>query len=179
MSREDDILEAAVKIFSEKGFSASTTSEIAKTAGVAEGTIFRYFKTKKDLLRKVMLKLIQVMADEFVTNRLGKLIRDNKDKDERELLKLIFRDRMDVITKHWDLIKIVFNEIQYHEDLRAAVVQSMASKGKELIGETYDEFVKRGIFKNYNSTLVLRSFVGMFGYLYDSKTIVSRDFSNG
>ena len=44
--KEEKILKSAIKIFSEKGFSASTTSEIAKDAGVAEGTIFRYFKTK-------------------------------------------------------------------------------------------------------------------------------------
>ncbi len=48
--KEQRILEAAIAVFSEKGFSAATTSEIAKNAGVAEGTIFRYFKTKKDIL---------------------------------------------------------------------------------------------------------------------------------
>lgn len=47
MNRKEAVLKAAVKIFSEKGYSAATTSEIAKEAGVAEGTIFRYFKTKK------------------------------------------------------------------------------------------------------------------------------------
>lgn len=41
------ILEAAVEMFAEKGYAATSTSEIAKKAGVAEGTIFRHYKTKK------------------------------------------------------------------------------------------------------------------------------------
>ncbi|MHB8066249.1 MAG: TetR/AcrR family transcriptional regulator, partial [Ruminiclostridium sp.] len=48
--KEKRILEAAIQISNEKGFSSATTSEIAKRAGVAEGTIFRYFKTKHDIL---------------------------------------------------------------------------------------------------------------------------------
>ena len=45
--KEQKILNAACLVFSQKGYSSATTSEIAKWAGVAEGTIFRYFKTKK------------------------------------------------------------------------------------------------------------------------------------
>src|SRR5690554_2141452 len=48
--KQSRIIQAAVEIFSEKGYAASSTSEIAQKAGVAEGTIFRHYKTKKDLL---------------------------------------------------------------------------------------------------------------------------------
>jgi len=44
------ILQSAIEIFSQKGFAATSTSEIAKRAGVAEGTIFKHYNTKKDLL---------------------------------------------------------------------------------------------------------------------------------
>ena len=42
--KEERILHSAIKIFSEKGFDGATTNEIAKDAGVAEGTIFKYYK---------------------------------------------------------------------------------------------------------------------------------------
>jgi len=44
------ILEAAVKVFAEKGFFQSTVSQIAREAGVADGTIYLYFKNKEDIL---------------------------------------------------------------------------------------------------------------------------------
>jgi AcrR family transcriptional regulator len=161
MSREQDILDAAIKIFSEKGFSAATTSEIAKEAGVAEGTIFRYFKTKKDILKSVMVKLVEVMSEELVIKQVGKLINENKDKEPAVLLKLLIKDRILMITKYKGLVKIVFTEIQYHEDLKKTFIQSFAFKAKEIINAFYSENVNKGIFKDYDPSLVLRSFVGM------------------
>lgn len=43
------ILEAALQLFCEKGVERTTTKEISKKAGIAEGTLFNYFKTKEDL----------------------------------------------------------------------------------------------------------------------------------
>jgi AcrR family transcriptional regulator len=50
MSRKETILEAATVLFARKGFSATPTSAIAREAGVAEGLVFHYFKTKKGVL---------------------------------------------------------------------------------------------------------------------------------
>ncbi len=44
------ILRAAEAIFAEKGFDCTTTLDIARRAGVAEGTLYEYFKNKEDLL---------------------------------------------------------------------------------------------------------------------------------
>jgi TetR/AcrR family fatty acid metabolism transcriptional regulator len=49
-SKYHRILEAAVKIFARQGFRQSTVSQIAKEAGVADGTIYLYFKNKDDIL---------------------------------------------------------------------------------------------------------------------------------
>src|SRR5258708_5450901 len=43
------ILSAALELFREKGLDGTTTKEISKKAGIAEGTLFNYFKTKEDL----------------------------------------------------------------------------------------------------------------------------------
>lgn len=44
------ILTAAIQVFAEQGFNQATISQIAKTAGVADGTIYLYFKNKDDIL---------------------------------------------------------------------------------------------------------------------------------
>jgi TetR/AcrR family fatty acid metabolism transcriptional regulator len=48
-ARRESILQAAIEIFSKKGFRSATISEIAERAGVAEGSIYQYFKSKEDL----------------------------------------------------------------------------------------------------------------------------------
>ncbi len=48
--KRDRILRAAVKVFARKGFYASRVNEIASAAGVADGTIYLYFKSKDEIL---------------------------------------------------------------------------------------------------------------------------------
>lgn len=50
MDKEKEILAAALKLFVEFGFHGTPTSKIAHEAGVANGTLFHYFKTKDDLI---------------------------------------------------------------------------------------------------------------------------------
>lgn len=50
----NDILEAALEVFSEKGYSGANTKNIAAAAGVATGSVYRYFKNKKIIFVEVI-----------------------------------------------------------------------------------------------------------------------------
>jgi AcrR family transcriptional regulator len=67
--KRNAILDAATRLFAERGLTAAPTSEISKHAGVAEGTLFTYFKTKDDLInalyREVKLELADAMMSDF------------------------------------------------------------------------------------------------------------------
>ncbi len=58
--RKKQIINASVKVFSKKGFHASTTTEIARTAGISEGTIYRYFKSKDELLKCIFDEIVPI-----------------------------------------------------------------------------------------------------------------------
>ncbi len=47
------IMEAALKLFTERGFQGTSTAQISKEAGVATGTLFNYFPTKEDLINSL------------------------------------------------------------------------------------------------------------------------------
>ncbi|GLC29625.1 TetR/AcrR family transcriptional regulator [Clostridium omnivorum] len=162
-NREEEILEAAIKIFSEKGFSAATTSEIAKEAGVAEGTIFRYFKTKKDILIKVMAKVVEILGEKLIIERLTKLLEENKEKSEREILITIVKDRLEMFEKYWDMIKIVATEMQFHKDLREVFIKSVVTKGKDIVENFINAGVSKGVFRKVDTAIALRSLIGMVG----------------
>ena len=67
--KRNAILEAATRLFAERGLTAAPTSEISKQAGVAEGTLFTYFETKDDLInalyREIKLELADAMMSGF------------------------------------------------------------------------------------------------------------------
>jgi TetR/AcrR family fatty acid metabolism transcriptional regulator len=65
--KRERILRAAVKVFARKGFYATRVSEIAKAAGVADGTIYLYFESKDDVLVSLfqdrIVKLIAALEE--------------------------------------------------------------------------------------------------------------------
>src|SRR5688572_17395977 len=64
--KRERILKAAIRVFARKGFYSTRVSEIAKAAGVADGTIYLYFKNKDDVLISIfqdrITKLLEVLG---------------------------------------------------------------------------------------------------------------------
>ena len=59
MNKKEAILHAAIDLFAERGFSATATSVIAKTAHVAEGLIFHYFQNKNGILAHILIDMLE------------------------------------------------------------------------------------------------------------------------
>jgi len=65
VTRKEAIIQAASRLFSEKGYKDTSVSEISAATGVAEGTIFYHFKTKEDLLLHILQGLKEEIVAEF------------------------------------------------------------------------------------------------------------------
>jgi len=67
--KRNAILDAATRLFAERGLAGAPTSEISRRADVAEGTLFTYFETKDDLInslyREIKLELADAMMSDF------------------------------------------------------------------------------------------------------------------
>ena len=170
--KKQRILEAAIDVFSEKGFSRATTSEIAKRAGVAEGTIFRYFKIKKDILRGIFIQMISLAGEPVIIEGVGKILLDTQIKDLREVLKSFIKDRLQLIESLYPMIKIIITEALYHEDIREAFFENVTSKGVEIFNIFHRQMVERGLIrKNVDALAMARSIMGNI-FLF----IVTRQF---
>ncbi len=73
-ARRAQILDAAARVFAEKGYPRATTKEIAARAEVSEGTIYNYFASKHDLLVGIMAQLAE---SEHLQERLAQAPKDN------------------------------------------------------------------------------------------------------
>jgi TetR/AcrR family fatty acid metabolism transcriptional regulator len=60
----DAILDASVRVFADKGFHSSRISDVAREAGVAEGTIYLYFKNKDDLLLSILSEKVGAFVED-------------------------------------------------------------------------------------------------------------------
>jgi AcrR family transcriptional regulator len=66
--KELQILNASLNLFVERGFHGTSTAEIAKSAGVATGTLFHYFKSKEELINRLYLYTKESMLNEISGN---------------------------------------------------------------------------------------------------------------
>ncbi|MGG0216698.1 TetR/AcrR family transcriptional regulator [Bacillus mycoides] len=141
--RQMRILEVAVDMFGEKGYASTSTSEIAKRAGVAEGTIFRYYKTKKDLLFAVVMPTLTKFAAPFFVQAFAKEIFKTEYESYEVLLRVIIQNRFEFAKKHFPMIKILIQEVPFQPELKSEIQQLIETEllvhFKKLIAKFQEE----------------------------------------
>src|SRR3990172_7610582 len=103
-SRRTLILEAAARLFAEKGFHRTTTRDIAEAADVSEGTLYNYFDNKYELLMGIITHLAS-------TQNLEVHYEEAISADAREFLRSVLRARREAIEKSGYMLQPVLSEI--------------------------------------------------------------------
>lgn len=158
-NREQQILDAAIQVFSSKGYGSATTAEIAAAAGVAEGTVFRYFKTKKDLLFRVF----GVFADIFGENVLIKPLEDIFKRDDLpvgEVIKLAVKDRLPLIDKHFEMLLVVVGEVRFHPEIRDILLEKVSGRVMPMAAGYVKRAMERGLLRENPPEMVARVLIG-------------------
>jgi AcrR family transcriptional regulator len=70
--RRDEILDAALVVFSEQGLHGSSTEEVARLAGISQPYVFRLFGTKKELFKAVIARCFRQTLEQFQQAAEGK-----------------------------------------------------------------------------------------------------------
>ncbi len=159
---KDKIFNAALKVFSEKGFSGATTSEIAREAGVAEGSIFRYYKTKKDILRGVMLEYVNRVEEFADTESMKKIIKEHKNEPIEKILKLMALNRYKIFEKYYPMNKVIFYEIQFHEDIKKIYCDKIIEKESDIVKFLFEEIgIDKEVYEDTRYQVAVRIFKSM------------------
>ncbi|WP_197421806.1 TetR/AcrR family transcriptional regulator, partial [Sphingomonas sp. CCH9-H8] len=109
-----DILAAARILLAEKGYDACTTADIAERAGVVEGTIYRYFESKRELFTK----LAEQWFGELLTARAA----PPPGADIRTRLRSAIADALSIIRHERALSKFVLMELRPDPNYRSMEV---------------------------------------------------------
>ena len=109
--RTADILEAAQAVFAERGFNDAVMSEIAERAGVVEGSIYRYFRNKRDLMFRMAEAWFEDMIEGDET-MLGAI------SGARNRLRFIVHRHLRSIHDYPDLSRLVFQHLRPETDYR-------------------------------------------------------------
>lgn len=124
---KEKILAAALELFRENGLDGTTTKQISKKAGIAEGTLFNYFKTKEDLALFFFQRETHDLVEWF-----GKEARLQKAPLPEKLFAILHR-QLEYIAPYEDFIGAVFfRSLQPHSKLSPLSLESQELRVKYL-----------------------------------------------
>ncbi len=134
------ILDAAVKVFAEQGFFQSTIAQIAKAAGVADGTIYLYFKNKDDIL---------VQFYEYKTNQIFNRFREavGKVNSAEEKLRHLIRVHLAEFQKDRNMAIVYQAEIHQNRWLGDEHLKTMAKTYRDIIAEVVEMGQEEGTIR--------------------------------
>jgi AcrR family transcriptional regulator len=155
------ILDAAIAVFAERGFWDTPTSLISRTAGVADGTLFNYFKTKDDLINEVYLEAKRELAREML-----KGFPANASLEEK--MRHIWNQYIAWGVEHPDKFKVLHQigtSYELSDEVKAQGTEPFAE-----IGHVAGECIAQGVFRDYP--------VEYLGALLESQAIMTVQFAS-
>ena len=153
-NKHHKILEAAVKVFSEKGFYNSRVSEIAKEANVADGTIYLYFKNKDDLL----ISLFEEKFGKFVKDMRAEL---GKENDALQKIKRFAITHLSIVANQQHLAEVLGVEVRQSTKFMKEYINKPFIEYLNLIRSVVIEGQEKGLIrKDLTPGVMKRAFFG-------------------
>ena len=160
------IMEAGLKIFSQKGFHKTKIEEIAQEAGIGKGTVYEYFAGKEQLFREIL---------EEGLNYFDALLRDqiSQGDNTKEKLEILIRLSLVLWQRYRPLARSVLSEITQFDECFRTYLLEKHTRWLHYIEIILEEGIKRGEIREINSVLFARLFYGGIGYLVNPYDDVS------
>lgn len=175
--RRQQLLEAALEVFSRKGFEGTTTKEVASHAGVTEAIIFRHFPTKQALYNAVLDYRAQSPEFQEWLDRFKACMERN---DDEELLRSLARAILKDYREQPGFERVLlFAALEGHE-LGLAHNRQLVAPVYELFRDYFERRRREGALGDLDPSVVIAAIVGMakhygmmtqmFGYHSESST---------
>jgi len=141
-ARPEELIAAAVELFGEQGFAATTLKDVAKRAGVSKGTVYLYFKSKEELLRAAVRTSVVPIVD------LSEELEVDEDGAPAEVLRLLVERWVDEFeTRGVTAVpKLVMAEAANFPELAQDYVASVLSRVRRLVARLLKRGIRAGVF---------------------------------
>ena len=153
--KQRQVLLSSLKLFSEIGFENTTASLIAKEAGVSEGTVFSYFKTKEGILEAILSTFLKQVIPDVIADFSKKKFTENQETFS-VFLRSIVRDRLVFIRENQMQVKILlsrsFIDNTISNQLGNVIVDSIIKP----ISPILNQFKEMGIIRNWSNERIVR-----------------------
>ena len=154
------VLLSSLKLFSEIGFENTTSSLIAERAGVSEGTVFSYFKTKEGILEAILSTFLEQVIPAVIAD-----FSEKKFTVDQEtfpfFLKSIVRDRFFFIQENQMHVKILLGRSFIDKNLSIHLGNIIVQSIIEPISPVLNQFKENGVIRDWSNERIVRYILAM------------------
>lgn len=163
--KKQEILDASIKLFAQKGFKATTLDEIAEKSEFGKGTIYNYFSSKEKIYKEIIMNVLDTQKNSIV----------EVYNSTETLYDLVYRATKNDLTfclKNKDaFILLAFTKMHHEKSTTPEISNLMDCGEKEIMGLIIDRTetaIKNKEIRNLTSNRIIRLFkTSGFSYIYD------------
>lgn len=169
--RKTEILDAAVKVFANRGYRKASITEINEAAGIARGTFYLYFESKQDIFVQLVelyftgysaiLEANQERLEKALSNMMDP--ETDPEMDWRDPLAVLWQNAVDIFEyhgRHPELTAIVYGQAVGRDDDFTGRFQELSNLARRQLVESYDLMVERGMMRPCDTELVTSITIG-------------------
>ena len=169
------IVDAAIKLFAEKGYANTSTAEIAKVAEVSEGTIFKHYGTKDHLLLSVILPFIKENFPSLAQEVLKETLTEETRTFE-EFLRGFLRNRVEFVNANKEIFQVVIKELIYRDDFKNELVPYIAKQAPSFLKQVINEFKERGELIELPTDEIFRGLFTVLGGFFVTRFVLMNNY---
>lgn len=167
MDTREKIMDAALVLFSKKGYIGATTREIAGNAGVAEVTLFRHFSSKERLFEEV------INTYSFLPALKG-LLPTLKNMDYTDALAELAGRFLERLSERKELIRIMHAEIHIYPVKVKEIYHNFIDELFRTLASYFRELQLKKVLRDFSPEIGAGAFLGMFFSYFNSKELLLR-----
>jgi AcrR family transcriptional regulator len=156
--RRRQIIDTAAQLFSRKGFSGTTTRELAQAAGVSEATLFKHFATKEELYAAI------IEAKAQARQILDTVLEAAERKDDAEVLRILAVEMIGRTTADPTLMRLMYFSALEGHALSEIFFRSRVEAIDRFLGNYIAERVASGAFRALEPMQAAWNFIAMVAF---------------
>lgn len=169
-SKRDRILRAAVDVFAQTGYFNAKVSEVAKVAGVADGTIYLYFQNKEDLLVSIFREHTRRYLENLQTVLQG-------TSDARERVRLAIRHHLESLSSDRSLAVVFQIELRHSLKFMSLFSQLEVAEYLNCLRKLVEDGQATGVFRSsVHPQLAAKSIFGILDEMVTSWVLSDKDY---
>jgi len=153
-ARRKQILDAATQVFAEKGFHRATIKDIARVAGIADGTIYTYFTSKTEVLLEILNRLNESAERE-------QQLMPESGQDMRSFFTSYLRQRMSLLWPNAEVFQAVLPEMLVNEELHELYYQQVLVPTFTVAEHYFQVQRAAGQVRSIDVSLTVRAIAGL------------------